>query len=388
MRRFGFEEFLHLQQRSPRQVGTLVHYPGRLEEGSASEVGYNDGDIDELMYFPPSKTGTCGVLSTRTLQLCHQLRHGNDGEKRAALTTNSTKQQRITNGGVPLVLVSGMRTTTLFQRLPYLPRADAYVSESGGRIFYPREIAKDKDKAIEGLVQGLIVRPVPYSGIFDVSPFCLIEDMDWRNKISQPHAAGSDGYENGFPIEKRNGRLWELARTHTQQGYVLDISGYATAYRINQKHQPTPLALTFSDFVEECAKRQGLIGGLGCSTNLGCVDVYPAMSGKKNCAEYLAQRFLRQEDQGGEDVRKEPISLKNHAYCLCDDDNDIEMALACCAAYLPSVSSESVRNLVTSLQLQKHGDRGKLVVTEDKENGVVGPLATEAALKAIMRELG
>ena len=35
------------------------------------------------------------------------------------------------------VLVTGARTATLLQRLPFLPAADAYVSENGGRIFYP-----------------------------------------------------------------------------------------------------------------------------------------------------------------------------------------------------------------------------------------------------------
>ena len=35
------------------------------------------------------------------------------------------------------VLLTGARTATLLQRLPYLPAADAYVAENGGRIFYP-----------------------------------------------------------------------------------------------------------------------------------------------------------------------------------------------------------------------------------------------------------
>ena len=38
--------------------------------------------------------------------------------------------------------------------------------------------------------------------------------------------------------------------------------------------------------------------------------------------------------------------LSNHAICLCDDDNDLEMALACGHAYLPSVSSESMQETV------------------------------------------
>ncbi|KIY91963.1 hypothetical protein MNEG_16000, partial [Monoraphidium neglectum] len=39
--------------------------------------------------------------------------------------------------GARLAIVSGARTATVLQRLPYLPYADAIVSENGGRIFYP-----------------------------------------------------------------------------------------------------------------------------------------------------------------------------------------------------------------------------------------------------------
>ena len=35
------------------------------------------------------------------------------------------------------VLITGARTSTLLARLPFLPAADAYVAENGGRIFYP-----------------------------------------------------------------------------------------------------------------------------------------------------------------------------------------------------------------------------------------------------------
>ena len=86
--------------------GTLVHYPDDLSKE----------DNSLLIHLPPSKTGTRGVISRQTLYLCQKLRS--------------------VNNGTPLILVSGMRTTTLFQRMPYLPTADAYVCESGGRIFY------------------------------------------------------------------------------------------------------------------------------------------------------------------------------------------------------------------------------------------------------------
>ncbi|KAL7523805.1 hypothetical protein ACHAXR_000337, partial [Thalassiosira sp. AJA248-18] len=248
------------------------------------------------------------------------------------------------------------RTTTLFQRLPYLPRADAYVSESGGRIFYPWPIFS-KDAGVEdedgrdGMVKGLSVQPVSYPGInpSDATPFALVEDMHWRHQISQLNAAGSDGYDNDKPIHQRKGTLWEFAQSLTKRGYALDTSGYASAFRVNRKHQSANLALTFDEFLEECATKEGCIpDGLGCSTNLGCVDVYPAISGKKKCVEYLVQQFLREEGGEGEENAQTTISLQTHAFCLCDDDNDIEMALACRAAYLPSVTSESIRNLVSS----------------------------------------
>jgi len=38
--------------------------------------------------------------------------------------------------------------------------------------------------------------------------------------------------------------------------------------------------------------------------------------------------------------------LSKKAVCLCDDDNDLEMALACHHAYLPSVASESMEETI------------------------------------------
>lgn len=40
-------------------------------------------------------------------------------------------------GGIKLVLITGARVSTLLQRMAYLPAADAYICENGGRIFYP-----------------------------------------------------------------------------------------------------------------------------------------------------------------------------------------------------------------------------------------------------------
>ncbi len=40
-------------------------------------------------------------------------------------------------GGVKLVLITGARLATLLTRMAFLPAADAYVCENGGRIYYP-----------------------------------------------------------------------------------------------------------------------------------------------------------------------------------------------------------------------------------------------------------
>lgn len=77
--------------------GTLVHYPEDLNNEKEEEG-------NRILKLPPSATGMQGIISSRTMVYCRELRRN--------------KQK--------LVLVSGMRTSTLLKRLPYLPRADAY----------------------------------------------------------------------------------------------------------------------------------------------------------------------------------------------------------------------------------------------------------------------
>lgn len=343
--------------------GTLVHYPTHLMKGSGGADGIDSVGNDDLIYLPPSKTGQRGVISSKTLRLCQQLR----------------------NGGIPFVLVSGMRSTTLFQRLPYLPRADAYVSESGGRIFYPHSSLNDM---VEGMVDGLLVNPKPYEGCPSsyLEPFALVEDLNWRNEISKLQCAGSDGYSDlapragsdGYstltpptPVEHRRGKLWAHAQTLQKRGYFLDSNGYATAFRVNSKHQESELAANFDDFLQKCNNRDGIPDELDCSTNLGCVDFYPKMSGKKNVCDYLLRKFLSPS-------YGESISLKSNACCICDDDNDVKMALACRKAYLPSVTSESMRKLAR--------ENKDVIVTENVSEGRIESLATEAALQMILME--
>ena len=320
--------------------GTLVHYPAHLR-GSNDDAGVHAG----MMHLPPSSTGSRGVLSVETLRLCHRLRHGE---------------------GVPIVLVSGMRATTLFGRLPYLPRADAYCCESGGRIFYPRTQDDDVGGGVEGVT---VAVPHPYPGLEDGKPFRLVEDMEWRARIEEV----SGPFETKA-IGERDGRLWEFGRELQKRGYKIDDRGYSAASRVNRKHQPAELAETFDDFIARYSRKEGVPNELDCSTNLGCVDFYPSMSGKKRCAEYLVQRML---STGREDAE---VSLETNGFCMCDDDNDIELALACRSAYLPSLTSDSMKDLVGS-------GKWSLFLTEDVENGIIETRATEVALARLISRI-
>lgn len=70
-----------------------------------------------------------------------------------------TKLDRLRKGGVRLVLITGARLSTFLTRMAFLPAADAYVCENGGRIFYPNAAA-----------------PVA---------FPIGEDMNWRQRHNE-----------------------------------------------------------------------------------------------------------------------------------------------------------------------------------------------------------
>lgn len=264
--------------------GALVHY---------IDGGKTPASDRQILSLPPSATGMKGIISAQTLKSFRGLR-----EK-----------------GVIVVLVSGMRTSTLLNRLPYLPRADAYCTEAGGRIFYPTEpFLEDESLSTEDQHQWT---PVAYEGASpeDLIPFGLTEDKKWRSQLELEEAAGTDGYAGneifsnricdeddddeeclidydnpyGFPkqqdvipLTERKGALWEFARQLQHEfNFVLDTKSYSTCFRVNRKHQST--ASSGEDIF------QALLDGdivhppqLGKSTNLGCIDIYPVASGKRN----------------------------------------------------------------------------------------------------------
>jgi hypothetical protein len=294
---------------------------------------------------------------------------------------------------VKLVLVSGMRTSTLLKRLPYLPKADAYASEAGGRIFYPTPIqANDENNSLSG-----IIRPVDFNGSTeeDLRHFGLEEDMHWRSLMSRGNSAGQDGYNGDIadiflgmttdgvivPLQERKGALWDFANSLVAKGFVIDSNGYACCFRVNRKQQKGVNDEEFDKLstyeVEELE--------LGSSVNLGCIDFYPIESGKKNCCAYLAERFSRASVSTSQIINIDTLLsgeelLSHKAMCLCDDDNDFEMAMACKRAFLPSVTSSSMADAARD-------NPDQITVTERKESNIISTLATESALIQVMSEL-
>ena len=312
--------------------GTLVHYPADAPHRDSDDDENSSGssNSNSLIFLPPSSTGMRGIISSRTLRLAQHLR---------------------SEGCVRLILVSGMRGTTLLKRLPFLPRADAYACDAGGRIFYSVDCS-DSDW---GDYDGPIIQPVEYEGASskDLEPFGIVEDEEWRGRMQNIDAAGEDGYDDEISPEKRRGSLWDFARTLQSQGFVLDFKGYSTCFRVNRKQQ--------MENVVDDAKFASLMelippDGLASSVNLGCVDFYPSISGKRNACRYLAGKFVA-SDVGPDDL------LSKRAVCICDDDNDLEMALACRHAFIPGITSESMRQAI---------------------EGIVDTTATEEALTAAL----
>ena len=68
--------------------------------------------------------------------------------------------------------------------------------------------------------------------------------------------------------------------------------------------------------------------------------------------------------------------LSQKCVCMCDDDNDVEMALGCLHAYIPSVSSDSL--------LQTIEENPTQFTLTSEQGRIEGTAATEAALSMIL----
>ena len=80
--------------------------------------------------------------------------------------------------------------------------------------------------------------------------------------------------------------------------------------------------------------------------------------------------------------------MSTHAVCVCDDDNDLQMAFACHHAYIPGISSASMGQAIQdnpdhfTLTGKGGGDS-----TSSDNSAVEGTKATEIALELILERI-
>jgi hydroxymethylpyrimidine pyrophosphatase-like HAD family hydrolase len=323
--------------------GTLLHYPSDMPKSNAG---------NQILILPPSSTGMRGIISSKTLSLIDDIR----------------------KCGIKFVLVSGMRTSTFLKRLPYLPRADAYCTEAGGRIFYPTDNVSDKNVFVVKL------RNYDGAGKHVLKPFGIVEDMEWA-KLIEKSAGQYDSPDlkelerhpcSTNKLKEKDGLLWDFARNLAHKGFVLDTKGYSACFRVNKKQQTTISDEEFDSLLNGSIKP---FPGLSSSINLSCIDFYPDTSGKKNCCLYLAQKFFC--DSMADTVANKFVA--NHAVCMCDDDNDLEMAMACKHAYIPEISSQSMKDII-----DKYPER--FTQTGGGEKELSGTDSSEFALALILEK--
>lgn len=114
-------------------------------------------------------------------------------------------------------------------------------------------------------------------------------------------------------------------------------------------------------------------------------DAYPTRSSLAiihlpfSCA-YLALKYSKNsKDSKGDE-------LLQNCICLCDDDNDLEMAMACGKAFLPSISSETMKRAAQDYP-------NKIIIcasnttTATSTQLVKETKATEVALMAAIEEI-
>ena len=94
-------------------------------------------------------------------------------------------------------------------------------------------------------------------------------------------------------------------------------------------------------------------------------------------ANLLLRSFLLLHDESCQYLANElGFSLATNSVCICDDDNDVEMALACSHSYIPTLTSESMVDT-----LRKNKSDFTLTFGAD----IHSTAATEAALNSIYK---
>lgn len=73
--------------------------------------------------------------------------------------------------------------------------------------------------------------------------------------------------------------------------------------------------------------------------------------------------------------------LKQHALCLCDDDNDLEMALSCRQAFLPYISSQSLANIVYQHEIKELQQEQQEEQQQGRDGGGGGSSSSSTSTK-------
>jgi len=275
--------------------GTLIHFPIWFEKHGVSMsdadhekhsaiVTNAQGESRRCRLLPKTTMGD-GVVSDRTVELVAQLR----------------------KAGVLFFIVTGARKSTVLERLPFLPDADAVVGESGSRMY------------VEGKL-----------------------DEEWQQRLL-PVCGPID---RAMDPESRPEPLWKFCSLLKARGFNVDTRSYFGCFRVDTKGdleaEKSLRALISTEMPAE----------INWAMNLAKFDFFPAGSGKQNAVAYLQQRFgLKPEE----------------CACLFDDDNDLGMAAQCGVHLLPALTSDSVREAAKnnpSWQLAKCADTGVFAIEE------------------------
>lgn len=195
----------------------------------------------ELLALPLSSTGQQGFVSTKALDVL-----------------SAAREQ-----GVKVVLISGARTSTILERLPYLPQADAVVTENGGRIWYtdghwktclPMREDLEWRQSLAQLTGTLppiisVFLPPFQRRVVDMGCACHTQAAKdamrgtrsvATQRLPPPPASiastAAGPLENdASPASERSGPLWDQFRKFEAANLHLDARSYATAFRVADK---------------------------------------------------------------------------------------------------------------------------------------------------------
>ena len=110
---------------------------------------------------------------------------------------------------------------------------------------------------------------------------------------------------------------------------------------------------------------------------------------KKFCCD---NNNKRNSDKESTVIHKDIDKLMSaHAVCVCDDDNDLQMAFACHHAYIPGISSSSMAQAIQDnpdhFTLTGSGGGGGSSSGSSDDSEIDGTKATEIALELILERI-